>query len=155
MTMRPMLVLLAVCFAVLVPRRARGDDDDLAFSPAWLSVGGAVRDSRAREDVAVFAELGMAFDAAPRARPPLALSEALAAASTSPAPLATAVPLPISPRVVRSAIHAAYRAARFLTDDSIDGLASRARWSGLVPELRVGARRVWDDTARLDVTSTD
>jgi hypothetical protein len=149
---RPILLLVSSVVAVLTATWSplvRAGDADLAGPLAWLDVGGSLR-AGARDDVAVFAELGVAWDAPPRAnKARLAVSEE--AAST----LAPRLALPITPRVARAAVRAAYRAARLTTGDALDGLGSRARWSGLVPEIRVGARRAWDDTARLDLAPSD
>ncbi len=150
-------VLLAVLLNVISPATARADDDDLAFTPAWLSVGGGLRtNGTSSDDAVVFAELGIAWDAgAPRRSQALHMAGLSESSPTPNALAASVIALPISPRVARSAVHAAYRAARFITDDALEGLATRARWSGLVPEVRVGARRAWDDSARFDVTTSD
>lgn len=132
-------------------RRARSQLDIAGFSRS--------RGEAARE-LGFLAEVGVSWDTPSRAP---AREAALRAGGFGiidgalPAQLAqiSLVSLPVTPRVARQAVSAAFRNARLLSEDAIDGLGSRARWSGLVPELRLRAARLWDETARAEVLPSD
>lgn len=64
--------------------------------------------------------------------------------------------LPVNPVVARAAVQAALQRARLLDPDvRIDALASRARSSALLPELRVRASRTVDEGQTLSPTEYD
>jgi hypothetical protein len=64
--------------------------------------------------------------------------------------------LPVNPAVARAAVQAALQRARLLDPDArIDALASRARSSALLPELRVRASRTVDEGQTLSPTEYD
>ncbi|KYF71367.1 hypothetical protein [Sorangium cellulosum] len=92
---------------------------------------------------------------APRAAPALELPEA------PPAPPAEAepqLPLPVrvTPAMARAAVEAALRQARLLDPGArIDALASRARTSSLLPELRLRVSRLVDEAENLAPTEYD
>jgi|GEM_PF-857841 len=89
--------------------------------------------------------------------------------SAAPAPAATPAPatptpsaaaptprLTLSPELARSCVAAALRAAGVGTDDAnVDAIVSRARWSALLPELRLRAVRYNDVRLYTDTTTTD
>ena len=86
MTPRWMLVLCSCLLTFLWASITRADDDDLAFTPAWLNVGGSVRagSGSARDDVAIFGELGLAWDPPTRSRAKtFVVSDAAASPSSS------------------------------------------------------------------------
>lgn len=57
----------------------------------------------------------------------------------------------VSPRLARDVVAAALRAAGLVRARSaLDGAAARARWSALLPELRLRGARGFDETARVD-----
>lgn len=145
LTRRVLTAWLAVIFGVLPLSRAHADEDD----PIWLNVGASV-ESGESDGRAVFAELGFAWDGAPHAPAKLALSDGSAAVLASAHPA-----LPVTPSVVKSAVLAAYRAAHLLSEETIDSMASRARWRGLVPDIHLRAMRLWDDSAKLDLTAAE
>ncbi|MBS2017305.1 MAG: hypothetical protein JST00_30760 [Deltaproteobacteria bacterium] len=60
----------------------------------------------------------------------------------------------LSPRVARSAVAAAWRAAGLSVDDShLDGIVSRARWSAVLPEARLRAVRFDDERLYTDASA--
>jgi hypothetical protein len=62
----------------------------------------------------------------------------------------------ITPSTARDAVAAALRAARLSDPDArLDALASRARSSALLPELRIRATRLVDDAQNLSPTEYD
>lgn len=151
----------SLVFSVVVPARAApnflDDEPDVgARSDLWLTLRALGQATTPREggvtatETGLFAELGFALDRSPRpsllARAPLSGSTAVALGHR---------PLPLSPRVVRLAVSAALRTARLVDDDAFDGMASRARASGLVPELRLRAARLWDESVRADLLPAD
>jgi hypothetical protein len=69
---------------------------------------------------------------------------------------APAVAVAITPAVARAAVRAALRSARLAAPDAaMDALASRARASSLLPELRLRALRRADDGQALAPTEYD
>ena len=99
----------------------------------------------------LFAEVGLAWDSPQRAP----AREGVVRTAVLDPQVTSVVSLPVTPRVARAAVQAAFRNARLLGDDAIDGLASRARWSGLVPEVRLRGARIWDESARAEVLPSD
>jgi len=80
---------------------------------------------------------------------------ALSATAVAPSGPFSAVTLPVTRDVARAAVVAAWRAARLGPDDArIDAMASRARWSALLPETRFRAARRFDESASVNATST-
>jgi hypothetical protein len=62
----------------------------------------------------------------------------------------------IAPRVARAAIAAALRErGHGIADERIDDLATRARWSAILPEVRLRATRQVDESSSLSPTSYD
>jgi hypothetical protein len=154
------LVVLVMALAMLVPLSALADP---VFYPepdvdadaverfegrgrrsAWLSLSGYanVAGAAARE-IGGMALLGMAFD------------RATVGSVVRPAGTIGGLTLPVTPVVARLAVAAAWRAAGLgVTDDRLDSVASRARWSALLPEVRTRAARLFDESARIDATAT-
>lgn len=143
---------------------------------AWLSIEGFTRRTLDdRREVGGFVVLGLPLDRftrsstrvtstageAPPGLVPGASSElpgldnvsvstvAVASASESPFELA------LTPRLARSCVASAWRAAGIgVDDDRLDAIVSRARWSSVLPEARLRAVRFDDARLSLD-TSTD
>jgi len=66
------------------------------------------------------------------------------------------IPVVVTPEVARDAVHAALRHAHLADPDGrLDALASRARSSALLPELRLRATRLVDDAQNLSPTEYD
>lgn len=60
----------------------------------------------------------------------------------------------LNPRLARSAVSAAWRAAGLSIDDShLDGIVSRARWSAILPETRLRAVRFDDERLYTDASA--
>ncbi len=157
--MRTWLLLLVVICTLLVTPPARADDaEDLLWdlsrrAKSRVDVAAFTRSPGASglREYGLFAEVGLAWDA-PQRGP--SRESVLRTAVLDPQSVPV-VSLPITPRVARAAVHAAFRTARLVGEDAIDGLASRARWSGLVPELRLRGARIWDESARAEVLPSD
>lgn len=103
----------------------------------WLSLVGFVNEGSRRSEVGGMLVLGIPFDRmAARAAAPDLVRVAAPAAPDGPLDVA------LSPRLARSCVAAAWRAAGIGADDSrLDGIVSRARWSAILPEARLRAIR--------------
>jgi hypothetical protein len=66
-----------------------------------------------------------------------------------------ALPINVTFEVARACVHAAWQVAGVAEDDRIDGLAGRARWSAVLPELRLRLARNIDESGRLSTTLDD
>jgi len=149
----------------VLPRAPGGD--------TWVSLLGYTRSSVGGErEVGGFVVVGLPFDRMARgSRPARALPPAIAtlpsfervsfAAPTSattsgpPAPTAGGAAPPaasesselaLTPRLARSAVAAAWRAAGLGADDErLDAIAARARWAAALPEARLRALRDVDE----------
>jgi len=145
-----------------------------AYRGMFLTLGGSVGRSSIRDESGAFVVLGLPFDALfdPRPKPPIppvqhalyeeaGLPTRVSTASTAPpsfrAPNVTvatepsAEVAPPSPTYARSVVAAAYRAASVGDGlGRLDDLASRARKSALLPEVRLRATRYVDDRASVD-----
>jgi hypothetical protein len=129
---------------------------------SWFTIKGfyAERNSGLRE-LGVIAVLGLALDkitAGPVHRTRDALHNF--ADGTAPRPPPTAAPTPPTPRLVvtptlaRSCVAAAWRASGLGVDDArIDAIVARARMSAALPETRLRAMRLVNETARTDTSS--
>lgn len=84
--------------------------------------------------------------------PPLVFASSVQRASAGEQPF----DLALTPRLARSAVAAAWRAAGLGADDSrLDAIVSRAHWSAVLPEARIRVIR-WDDTRlSLDTYTSD
>ncbi len=92
----------------------------------------------------------------PRAAPAPALPEAPPAAP--PAEVEPPLPLPVrvTPAMARASVEAALRQSRLLDPEArIDAIASRARTSSLLPELRLRVSRLVDEAENLAPTEYD
>jgi hypothetical protein len=95
------------------------------------------------------AKRGDAVDEPPAAPPPAPLPER---AIEAPLPR----PVVVTPDVARAAVKAALRHGRLLDADArLDALASRAKSSALLPELRLRATRLVDEAESLSPTEYD
>lgn len=160
-------IVFVIVFALVFSctRVAHADDvEDVLWDlshrgRSWIDVRGFARTNALAavpSEIGVLGEIGLAWDTPGAARgrdaPPTSgvvrVLEANAVANGI-------VSLPVTPRVARAAVNAAFRTARLLPEHEIDSLSSRARWSGLVPEVRVRAARVWDESARIDTLPSD
>jgi hypothetical protein len=167
---RRLLAVVALFFTLVVARPARAappdDAEDIALdfgrrARSWLDIGGFLRSQSlySTKELGVRAQLGLAWDAPSvgNSRRDGAVIRATAAGGVAAYPdgaVAPIIALPVTPRVARAAVNAAFRAARLFTEDAMEGLATRARWSGLVPELRLRVGRQWDESARADLLPT-
>jgi len=127
------------------------------YGASWLSLTGFARDLDGQtRDFGALATLElplerMAFHQAAR---PL-LKNALAAAPLVPAGAFSPASLPVTRDIAHTAVVAAWRAAGLSANDAkVDDLASRARWSALLPEARVRVARHFDESARIDSTTS-
>ena len=85
---------------------------------------------------------------------PSSRAEAPLEAPNSVAP--PALPVRLTPEVARAAVHAALRRANIVDPEArVDGLASRARASAVLPELRLRVTRLIDDAQSLSPTEYD
>ncbi len=127
-------------------------------APTWLSIGGfgSVRND-ALHEVGIVVVLGFPLDrvVAPppstRLRPHF-FGEGPAAVPSPSAPVV--VSTPVTPRLARGAVAAAFRASGIAADDAVlDAFAARARLAGLLPETRLRALRTQDQSAKVDSLS--
>jgi len=138
-----------------------------ASGSAWLTLGGFSRQNmlEERREVGGFVVLGLPLDRftqGPSTRTSLPVPDPVASlelrpASDPPPPQQTSPPteLLLTPRLARSCVAAAWRAAGLASDDArLDAIVSRAHWSALLPEARLRAVRFEDARLSLD-TSTD
>jgi hypothetical protein len=72
----------------------------------------------------------------------------------APAP-APATPPVATPALARACVRAAWRAAGFGDDDKLDAMASRAKASAALPELRMRVARTTDESGRLSYLDAD
>jgi hypothetical protein len=142
---------------------------------SWVSLVGFTKALEAgRHDVGGFLVVSLAFDriaqgpvhrlSDPRHAPALIPVPAPAPAPTqapapspAPAPAPARVPAPelVPPALARDCVSAALRTSGLGTDDTrIDDLLSRARASAWLPETRMRAMRLWQDTNNTTVAST-
>lgn len=155
----------------LAPRVSRSLDPDA--EPSTLSIRFATRQSQRRRDYAGSLVLTLPTDlfvGSAKAKeivgdPVLVddgepVQDVGGDASAPPGPRASprserALP-PLRPRDARAAVSAAQDAARVGDAlERVDGLASRARWSALLPRLRLRATRLVDESTSLSPTSYD
>jgi hypothetical protein len=64
-------------------------------------------------------------------------------------------PVVLTTEVARSCVRAAWRTLGIADDASIDSMASRARTSAALPELRLRAMRTIDESGRITLSDTD
>lgn len=146
---------------------ARGERAVRDAAPGVLAVGleAALHvSSQERTELGVLAFLQVPLDrlGAPRRRDllPSPVAETPRAPDGAPAPPPAgsepAAPLLLSPDLARGAVRAACRAAKLDDAESrLDALASRARTSALLPELRLRATRAVDESESLAPTEYD
>jgi hypothetical protein len=138
----------------------------------WITLGGFTQQTfDARREVGAFVVLGVPFDrfargsrattfVGPTELPGLVpglVPRLVPVNATSPAAPANdaGFDLALAPRLARSCVDAAWRAAGFGADEAaLDAIVSRAHWSAALPEARIRAVRFDDATLSLD-TGTD
>lgn len=135
----------------------------------WLSlVGFSHRTIDERQEVGGFVVLGLPLDRFARSSTRLSTLDTspmdlvpMSSSSSPTLPLQAVgssepiVDLSLTPRLARSCVAAAWRAAGLGSDDGrLDAIMSRARWSAALPEARLRAVRFEDARLSLD-TGTD
>ena len=86
------------------------------------------------------------------ARIPLAPAPPAPPPAPAVSPTAAPAPDPVSPRFARDCVAAALRASGLGVDDRrLDDIVARARASAWLPETRLRAERVWNDSADVSV----
>lgn len=128
---------------------------------SWVSLAGFTRSSLDGErEVGGLVVVGLPLDRITRLGTRSAGVAGAGAAAGNGGSVALAghgdeAPLGVTPRLARSAVEAAWRAAGLGTDDSrLDSIVARARWSALLPETRLRATR-YDDQRLYTETTTD
>jgi hypothetical protein len=149
-----------LCFGVcpglcLIASLARAAPGSLELSAG----AGYTRLYDGRRELGALVTLSLPLDRA--ARPRLVLSEPTRRDKTNDdpppaAPASASAPLVLSPALAHATLRAAFRAAgRASALARLGGLATRARASAVLPELRLRAARTIDDSLRLAPTSQD
>ena len=123
----------------------------------WLGTPAA---ERAAAAAAPGALAGRAARSSPRGAPKRPQPEPEAAPAAAPPAEARGAapprPVVVTPALARAAVRAALRHARVADPDArVDALASRARSSALLPELRLRATRLVDEAESLSPTEYD
>ncbi|MCW5832391.1 MAG: hypothetical protein KIS78_08135 [Labilithrix sp.] len=129
----------------------------------WVSLVGFSRQAFGgeRQEIGGMLVVGLPLDRFARANtrmttPPLAPALELAQASAREDVSASepTFELALTPRLARSCVTAAWRAAGLGADDGrLDAIVSRARWSAALPEARLRAVRTDDARLSLDTTT--
>jgi hypothetical protein len=164
------LLCWALPAAAEPPVDAAGVDGD-GGRDALLSIGVRAEASPVRKDLAGFVGLTVPFErlAAPRGAAPRGPVEPLpSSAPSAPPPAleraeerdAAATTEPLAPVALAALARGALAAARRvelapLRERALDGLASRARLSALLPEVRFRVARTRDESLRLTPTTDD
>ena len=106
---------------------------------AWLSAS-LLRTTGATAGIGFGLTVGVSFDKIAEGRPKEPERPPMS-------PAASYVQIPrIDPRLARGTVVAALRSAGIVTsDEDLEAVARRARWSALLPELRLGATQVADE----------
>ena len=129
----------------------------------WVSLVGFTRQLLSgRSDVGGMVIVGLALDriATGPTHGVGDLPRPVAPAPPAPPPPAAAAPAvvkvePLPPAVARQCVAAALRASGLGVDDAkLDALVARARESAWLPETRMRAMRLWNDTSRVTTTAT-
>lgn len=120
----------------------------------WISLVGYTKESRhlSEREVGGIVVVGFALDRLVRQASTKGASPPLASSPATADPSETSIAL--NPRLARSAVSAAWRAAGLSIDDAhLDGIVSRARWSALLPETRLRAVRFDDERLYTDASA--
>lgn len=134
-----------------------------SLGESWLSLGGFWRRTAfGHDDLGVMLTIALPIDRAVSRRTSavrpqqgaIAEKPAVVEAAKAAEP-ASAVAVRVSPRLARSCVIAAWRAQGWQTDDDLERMVARMRWSALLPEVRVRAARGWDESFRLTPTDGD
>ena len=125
---------------------------------SWISLVAFERTFTGRRDVGLMAVVGLALDRIATG-PVHALSDRPPTLPTGDvtkerAPPAVA-PIQLDPALARATVAAAWRAVGLGVDDAkIDAIVTRARQSAALPETRLRAMRLVNETGHVDTTST-
>lgn len=115
---------------------------------AWLSAS-LLRSTGATAGLGLGLTFGVALDKVAEGRP-----KEVERPLGPPVPSYVQIPR-IDPRLARGTVLAALRSAGIVSsDDDLEAVARRARWSALLPELRLGATQVADERASNTETGT-
>jgi len=122
---------------------------------AWVSLGAFFKKhATGRSDAGLMMVLNVPLERSARLR-----SARASRLGDPPAPQAAAQAelsvLQISARVARACVQAAWRTHGWSSEGDLDRMGSRARWSAVLPEVRVRAARGWDESFRLAPTDSD
>ncbi len=132
------------------PRSAPGGE-------SWVSLAGFTRETVLGErEVGGMVVVGLPFDRIARvsARSVVPASPGVAPPSVVVASAGEEPSITVTPRLARSTVEAAWRAAGLGNDDArLDAIISRARWSGVLPETRLRAIRYDDQRLSTDSSS--
>ncbi len=117
---------------------------------AWISLGGFTHQAMAgQREVGGLVMLGLPLDRMARGSTRLPITPIANVVAATP----EAEPAGLTPRVARAAVEAAWRAASLDPDDArLDAIASRARWSAVLPETRLRATRYDDQRLSTDAS---
>ena len=134
-----------------------------SLGESWLSLGAFwKRTAFGREDLGLMLTLALPLErplarrSSPPPGPPSSLADKPAVVDPAKgADPAAVVAVRVSPRLARSCVLAAWRAQGWQTDDDLERMVARMRWSALLPEVRVRAARGWDESFRLTPTDGD
>lgn len=141
---------------------------------AWLSlVGFSRRSMMSAQEYGGFIVLGLPLDRLARPRPVTTRTSLADPKSPPPAPPPPPRPTPsppqpspasivevdtslaLTPRLARTCVGMALKASGLGTDDGrLDAIVSRARWSAILPELRLRAVRYDDERLYTDTTTS-
>ena len=125
---------------------------------SWISLAAFERIFTDRRDFGVLAVVGIALDriatgpvhAISDRTPPLPTSDATKERAPPPA-----AAIQLDPALARATVAAAWRAVGLGVDDAkIDAIVSRARQSAALPETRLRAMRLVNESGHVDTTST-
>ena len=132
----------------------------------WISLVGYTKEStlRAEREVGGFVVVGLPLERLVQGHRGLGLETVSTKGGSSAPGVASVTPgapvdpgdasISLTPRVARTAVAAAWRAAGLAVDDShLDGIVSRARWSAILPETRLRAVRFDDERLYTDASA--
>jgi hypothetical protein len=152
-------------YRTLDPAQDASLDDSLALeygapqAKAWVSLGSFYKRHRSgHNDLGVMLLLGLPLE---RIATPAATRAPSQGLAEGPAPQTAQPELPPQPalrvhtRLARSCVQAAWRAHGWNVESDLDRMASRSRWSSVLPEVRLRMARGWDDSFRVTSTEAD
>ena len=128
---------------------------------AWLSLGSFYRRNlTGRTELGLMLMLGVPLEriAAPgpaRLPSPTAVADTPAPAPTPPPEAPRPAAIRVNAKVARACVQAAWRSQGWSDERDLDRMASRSRWSSVLPEVRLRVARGWDESFRLTPTDAD